>query len=201
MKALIEEKLNKGIDYDTYRTEVEKLVDAGKTSGPVQNEALAQHTKMGFQRMKKWEKITKISEETTNNLKSVKGNYSWLVIGEAWCGDVGQNIVALNKMAKEADIDLKMVFRDENLDLMDKFLTNGGRSIPKMLVVDNNSKEVVGEWGPRPKHIQNWFVEEKQKPGFDKNSTMEQVHLWYAKNKHEELQNEVVEMMQSIETK
>lgn len=200
MKELIEDKLNKGLDYDTYRTHVETLVNEGKTSGPVQSEALAEHTKMGFQRMKKWEKIAKISDQTVDSLKNLKGNYSWLVIGEAWCGDVGQNIVALNKMAKSANIDLKLVYRDENLDLMDKFLTNGGRSIPKMLVVNNQTKDVVGEWGPRPAHIQNWFMDEKQKEDFDKNKTMEQVHLWYAKNKHEEIQREITELMSSVES-
>ncbi|MGB0404161.1 MAG: thioredoxin family protein [Salibacteraceae bacterium] len=198
MKELLKEKIAAGIGYDQFRAELEQFVEAGKTSGPNQSEALSQHTKMNFQRLKKWEKITRISEGTNKSLTAKKSNTTWLMIGEAWCGDVGQNIVPINEMAKLAGAELKFVYRDENLDLMDHFLTNGGRSIPKVIIVDDDSMEVIAEWGPRPQEIQNWFLSEKSKLEFDKSSVMEKVHLWYAKNKHEAIQKEFIEMTTSI---
>lgn len=198
MRDLLKEKIVLGISYDEFRNQLVKLVDEKKTSGPNQSEALAEHTKMNFQRLKKWEKITRISEETIKALTTEKLNHTWLMIGEAWCGDVGQNIVPINQMAEIAGVDLKFVFRDENLELMDHFLTNGGRSIPKVIIIDNDSLEIVAEWGPRPQEIQDWFLNEKVKPGFDKNEAMEHIHLWYAKNKHNAIQKEFMSMVTSI---
>ena len=103
-------------------------------------------------------------------------------------------------MAEQAGIQLRLVFRDENLDLIDQYLTNGGRSIPKLLVIDNQTFKVEAEWGPRPAYIQNWFVEQKEKPGFDKSTSMENIHLWYAKNRQREIQNEIVAIMQQLDS-
>ena len=68
MKDLIEKSLEKSISYDEYRTKVEDLVKQGKTSGPNQSEELSHHTKMGLQRMKKWEKITPNTISLERNL-------------------------------------------------------------------------------------------------------------------------------------
>lgn len=196
---LVEEGLSNGMTYEEYFSLAETLVEENSTTGPNKSDELAKHTKMGFQRMKKWEKISKISEETSLSLSKIRGAYAWLIIVESWCGDVGQNIVALKRMADLAGIEIRLVLRDENLELMDQFLTNGGRAIPKLIVFDKNNKRIAGEWGPRPAFIQNWFYEEKSKEDFNKVEALEYIHLWYAKNKQQEIQQEIVSLMSAAE--
>lgn len=199
MKGLIQNKWEEAMSYETYIDLLNQLVAAGKTTGENQSEAMVGHTKMGLKRINKWQKITKLSEDTVDGFKHLKGNYGWLLIAEAWCGDVGQNIATLKAMADEKGIELKVVLRDENLDLMDLFLTNGGRSIPKLVVFDRDTYEVKADWGPRPDEIQDWFLAEKSKADFEYAKTSEQMHLWYAKNKQQALQTEIVKLMQKID--
>ena len=72
----------------------------------------------------------------------------WLVISEGWCGDAAQNMPVVEKIVDEMpNVEIRYVLRDENLELMDQYLTNGGRSIPKALFVDTETFEVLGRLG------------------------------------------------------
>lgn len=83
-----------------------------------------------------------------------------LVITEDWCGDAMMNNAVLRKIAEAAELEVHCVYRDENLELMDQYLTNGGRSIPKYIFLSEDG-EVLGHWGPRAAVVQQ-FVEEKR---------------------------------------
>ena len=114
-------------------------------------------------RMKRLDKTIKISEETIQEFQKVKQPQTWLVLTEGWCGDAAQNLPILDKIASDtANIDLKIVLRDENLDLMDLFLTNGGRSIPKLIALDKDNN-VLDFWGPRPTIATKMVADYKEK--------------------------------------
>lgn len=196
---MIREKVRNGLGYDEYKELVEELLSQNKTTGQNQSEAYVDYTKMAFQRIKKWEKTTKLQDSTVSFLENLKGEYIWLMIAEAWCGDVGQNLAPFHLMAQVADIELKLVLRDENLDLMDQFLTNGGRSIPKVLVLDKHTHQVLGDWGPRPDFAQTRVMEAKDDPNISSHELHKEIHLWYALNKHHDLQSEVIELMTEVE--
>ena len=67
-------------------------------------------------------------------MRNVKENWIWLILTEAWCGDAAQNIPTIEKIARENDrIKTLYLLRDENLELMDKYLTGGARAIPKLI--------------------------------------------------------------------
>ena len=150
MKEIIENSLKKAISYTDYRVLVSNLLADGKSTGPEQSEALTNYSLLNDRRMKRLDKTIKISEETILEFQKVKEPQTWLVITEGWCGDAAQNIPVINKIAETTDkINLKVVLRDENLELMDLFLTNGGRSIPKLIALDKDNN-VIDSWGPRP---------------------------------------------------
>lgn len=195
MKELLENKWQQAMSFDQYAALMNRLVEEEKTTGPNQSAAMVQHTKMAAQRIKKWSKIFNLLEEDTDQLKGKAKGQNWLLITEAWCGDVGQNLIPLQKIANAAGAELKLILRDDNLDLMDKFLTNGGRSIPKLIVFEADSKEVLWDWGPRPQEIQKWFLGEKSKEAYSYEKTSEAMHLWYAKNKHQALLSEFKELL------
>ncbi|GIN73257.1 thioredoxin [Bacillus sp. J14TS2] len=84
-----------------------------------------------------------------------------IVITEDWCGDAMVNVPILLRLAENADMDVRMILRDQNLELMDQYLTNGtSRSIPIFIFIDQAGKEYA-VWGPRADSIQ-YFVEEQR---------------------------------------
>ncbi|AQQ52451.1 thioredoxin family protein [Planococcus lenghuensis] len=85
-----------------------------------------------------------------------------LAITEDWCGDAMMNNPILRKVAERADLEIRCVYRDQNLELMDRYLTNGGRSIPKYIILSSTG-EVLGTWGPRAPQIQEFVMTEKAK--------------------------------------
>jgi hypothetical protein len=137
MKQLIAKSLENAISYSEYRTLVHDLLTDGKSTGPVQSEALTNYSLLNDRRMKRLDKTIKISNQTKAVFKSITEKQTWLVLSEGWCGDAAQNLPVIHKLATEnKNITLKIILRDEYLAVMDLFLTNGGRSIPKVIVLD-----------------------------------------------------------------
>ena len=84
-----------------------------------------------------------------------------LGITEDWCGDAMLNNPILRRVAEAANIDVRVVYRDQTLDLMDRYLTNGGRSIPVYLLLDQEG-EVIAKWGPRAPKLQEYVMKLKK---------------------------------------
>ncbi|WP_432352966.1 thioredoxin family protein [Sporosarcina sp. A2] len=98
-------------------------------------------------------------DEFITYLKAAKPRI--LVITEDWCGDAMMNNPILRRIAEAADLDVRAVYRDEDKGLIDRHLTNGGRSIPIYLLLDANGA-VAAKWGPRAATIQKHVMELKQ---------------------------------------
>jgi hypothetical protein len=95
-------------------------------------------------------------DEFITLLKEKKPNI--LVITEDWCGDAMMNNPVFRRIAEAAELDVRAVYRDADTDLIDRHLTNGGRSIPIYLLLDDNGK-VEAKWGPRAATIQEYVLE------------------------------------------
>ena len=116
-----------------------------------------------------------------------------LGIVEDWCGDASNTIPVLARLGHEADcLDMKVIRRDEHPDVMDRYLTNGSRSVPIVIALDQQFNE-LGHWGPRPSEIQQWVMENKDKvPAQERYPT---VRRWYAKDKGVATLREVLGML------
>lgn len=78
-----------------------------------------------------------------------------IVLTEDWCGDAKLNNPVLLRLAEAANMEVRFVLRDQNLELMDQYLTNGtSRAIPIFIFIDQEGNE-VGVWGPRAPEMQN----------------------------------------------
>ena len=195
MKKFIENSLEKAISYSEYRTLVKGLLDEGKSTGPNQSEDLLNYSLLNDKRMKRLDKTMKLSEITQTKLAEIKEAQTWLVITEGWCGDAAQNLPVINKLAEENDnIQLKVVLRDENVELMDNFLTNGGRAIPKLIALDNDN-EVLGTWGPRPDVATKMVADYKAANGSLDAEFKKDLQVWYNKNKGENVQENLVSLL------
>ena len=197
MDPTIVRGMAEGLDYQAYRTLVDELVAAGKTTGPNQSEAMVGYTKMNAVRMKRLDKTTRILPETTTLLQQLKTRQTWLVITEAWCGDAAQIIPVVEKMAEESEfVQVKYVFRDERPDLMDLFLTNGSRSIPIVVVIEEETQTVIGVWGPRPSEMQERVLARKNDPNAAPYSEFViELQKWYRTDRTRSIQEEFGEVL------
>ena len=198
MKKIIENSLQTAISYTGYRSLVRNLLIKGKSTSSEQSEDLTNYSRLNDRRMKRLDKTIKISEETIQEFQKVKQPQTWLVLTEGWCGDAAQNLPILNKIASDtANIDLKIVLRDENLDLMDLFLTNGGRNIPKLIALDKDNN-VLDLWGPRPTVATKMVIDYKEKNGALDPQFKQDLQVWYNKDKGKSIQEDFVNLVAKL---
>jgi hypothetical protein len=197
MKDIIQESLKNTYTYLEYKNLVKHLLAEGKSTGPNQSEALTNYSLLNDKRMKRLDKTIKLTETTQLEIAKVTQPQTWLVITEGWCGDAAQNLPVIDKMASlNSNIELKLVLRDENLALMDLFLTNGGRSIPKLIILDKDVN-VMNTWGPRPKVATKMVADYKAEHGALDAAFKQDLQVWYNKDKGQSTQNDFVEMIQN----
>lgn len=182
MKALLENSINKAMDYAQYNLLFKQLVEEERTTGEP-SQMKVDYTKLNFSRTKRLDKTAKIPEEALEVFKSIANKQTWLVITEPWCGDAAQTLPFLNKIAQESEnIELKIVLRDENPELMDKFLTNGSQSIPIVIMIDEDL-EVLKAFGPRSKAATKLVTDYKTEHGVIDDAFKEIIQVWYNKDK------------------
>lgn len=184
--------ISKSYTYESYREMVGRRLKESKTTGENHSEAMLHHTNMNVHRMNRHDKRTGLNDEIVQKLKSVDKKWIWLMLTEAWSGDSAQSIPIINKMAEVNDnIELRLILRDENLDVMDQFLHNGrSRSIPKMFCLDAESLEVIGEWGPRTQIAQEIFNSLSNSPEMASQEVAEHLHKWYSDDNGVTIQRE-----------
>jgi hypothetical protein len=195
IKKNIEEALKKAISYTSYRKLISDLIASGKSSGPIQSEELLNYSKLNDRRMTRLDKTIQLSQETLLGLKKIDKPITCLVLTEGWCGDAAQTLPVISKIADESDlITLKIIFRDEHEQLMSQFLTNGGKSIPKLLVLNSQNK-VLNTWGPRPNTATKMVQDYKNKYGQLDAAFKQQLQVWYNKDKGVNIQEDMLGLL------
>lgn len=184
IKNILKVSLNNSMSYPAYRTLMSDLVKTQSTTGLDKSEEMVGYTILNEQRMKRWDKTLKVSVDAQEKIATFKGDVTWLVLTESWCGDAAHVIPVINKVAEfHPNIDLKLVLRDENDALMQQFLTNGGKSVPKLIMIDNISGEVLDTFGPRPKGATALVEDYKAEHGMLHPEFKEILQGWYNKDK------------------
>jgi hypothetical protein len=180
--------------YSEYKALAEEQVNEGMTVSP----HLLDYTKLNLQRMKRLDKTIELRPEVTSVLEKLSRNLIWIVITEGWCGDAAQNVPVLAKIAEAAagKIKLEFALRDQNLELMDLYLTNGGRSIPKLICFDAETQTEAGTWGPRPATAQELFMRLKNE-GIPKEEFITAIHNWYTSDKTQSMQLELANLIEN----
>lgn len=200
MKTKIIEGFYNGVSYLDYRKQVSDLLANGKSTGNEQTEDLLHYSKLNETRMNRLDKTIQVDDATIKKLNSLQEEYIWLVLSEGWCGDAAQITPILNKMvATTSKIELKLVFRDENEALMNLFLTNGSKSIPKVIIIEKESMMVKGSWGPRPEGATNLIKSYKAQYGVVDETAKTELQMWYLHDKGLSTMNELSNLMVHLE--
>jgi thioredoxin-like negative regulator of GroEL len=156
----------------------------------------AQYLPLNWQRMNRVEKNFHFNTDLQQALQQLYHRTYWLVLTEHWCGDAAQIIPVLNEIAKASNgkISMRLVYRDQNPQLMDAHLTGNSRSIPKVIQLDTHFN-VNGIWGPRPNEAQKLVLTLRSNPA-TANAYAEALHKWYAIDKQQSIQKELLKLVQ-----
>lgn len=191
-----EHHLESGMSYLEYRERIDSLLAEGKTTGNnPSNEAAVAITKLNVQRMRRLDKTTKLQLELVTQAEKVDRPWVWVILTEGWCGDSAQSIPVIAKISElNSNIRLIMISRDEHPALMDAYLTDGKRSIPKLVCLTSDLKE-LGTWGSRPDPAKQILQKYKEKYGEQfrdhYNEFTEELHLWYGRDRTQTIQAEL----------
>jgi len=184
--------------YPEFLNHLEQYVaDTNPLSLPDEEKKHYDFTKLNMQRMRRVAKTYTPSEEMSSVISKIKGNQTWVFITEGWCGDSAQTLPAIAKItAANSSVSLVIIERDDNLEVMNNYLTNGTKSIPILVVFDEQQKELF-KWGPRPTEARELIARLKSE-GMEHDAFIEQLHLWYAKNKSRSLEAELLALLKQI---
>lgn len=196
MKTSVLQNITRSYNYTDYKNLVIKYAEEQMASGEQLPERIAA-TLMNAQRIKRIDKQCVINYNLHTILSQINRKLKWIVISESWCGDGAQCIPVIAKMAElNENIKLEFVFRDEYPDLIDSFLTNGSRSIPKLICMDEQNDTIKFIWGPRPKAIQDKVSELKtSNQEITHDELVKNIHLWYAQDKTKSIQSEFIDLL------
>ena len=196
MKEIIENSLHKSMSYDTYVDLVKNLAQTNGTTGNEKTENLIEYTKLNDRRIKRWHKTLKIDDFTKAQLKKFNKKITWLVLTESWCGDAAHVMPVMQKVAEiNPNIAIKVVLRDENEALMNNFLTNGGKAIPKLIMIDDASGDVINTFGPRPSEATKMVNQYKETHGQLTPEFKEDLQRWYNKDKGQTAVKDLVALL------
>ena len=196
MNSILNNSIAKSKSYQEYRNFIAQLAQNGQTSGGNPTPDYVNYTKLNESRMHRLDKTLQVVEDVKLVLENLTKEYIWLVLAESWCGDAAQVLPVINKMAEVSDkIDLRIVLRDENEDLMNLFLTDGTKSIPKLIIIDKETGAVVGDFGPRPIPAKQLILDYKATHGVVDEVAKIELQKWYLTNKGIAIQQEIIALL------
>jgi len=186
------EFLSNSLSYQAYRNIIDALLSEGRTTGNNQDAVMIDNTRLNVARMNRIFKTTVINEEIKG---LIKNKQHWVLIAEGWCGDAANSVPVIARMSELSDnVELHIIIRDENPDVMNEYLTNGAKSIPILIVLDEQYNELF-VWGPRPSDLQKEVIEFKMRESFDIEELKRNVQMWYLNDKTSSTQKEIIELL------
>jgi hypothetical protein len=189
---------NGAYTYSEYMHLMETVVLENRTTGAKQSETLSHYTKLNLARMHRLNRNATIHDLLRAAVDQIDFPQTWYILTEAWCGDAAQILPAIVAASLSNPlITVRLLLRDENSELMDAYLTNGGRSIPKLIAVDDDFNELF-TWGPRPAGAQALLLEYKANPMKSYSEFSEDIQRWYIADKTESLQIELQALLEAV---
>lgn len=187
--------MDRAMSYEVYDKLINDLLEEGKSTGEKQTPKRTEISRLNAHRMARVHKTVKLSDDVIAAAKAARPQF-WMVLTEGWCGDSAHAIPVMDLIAKasEGRIQLGLLLRDDNLDIMDQYLVNGGRSIPRLVAFDAESGEELGTWGPRPAPVQQMMTDFKANPDDSRDIQIEMQH-WYNADRSRTMQAEMAALI------
>jgi hypothetical protein len=149
-----------------------------------------------------WDRQAHVHEEYTPSddlrdaVEGIDEPQLWMVLTEPWCGDSAFLLPVIAEAAQSNDaVTLRILLRDDNLDVMDQYLTDGSRSIPKLVAFSDDGEELF-TWGPRPEGARQRFAELKEAYD-DKMEMVRELVAYYEEGHWREADQELAAALQA----
>lgn len=187
------------MNFEEYKSYFEQIVstEPSKQAAPYDNPDYMDYTKLNWSRMNRWFKTGKLSDALRETIASIDQPQQWIVITEPWCGDAAHNIPFIEMMANlNPQIRVTYVLRDTEPFLINQYLTNGTKSIPKLIIRDAQGKDLA-TWGPRPENCQQMYAELTQEKA-DFEEVKVAIQSWYNTNKGVDIQEEINALLKQV---
>ncbi len=183
---------------DDYNQLFDDILSGAYEQAPYDQEAYLHYVKLNKSRTARWNKQGEIGPELRKVLESIDSPQKWVLITEPWCGDAANSVPFIAKMAKTNPlIELEIQLRDSAGSEIDDYLTNGGKSIPKLVVRDGAGKDLF-TWGPRPTEAQEMAMNHKTQTDRSKDEKYGELLQWYRQNNGQTIQNEIMNRLQRV---
>lgn len=180
--------------WNEYTSLFEKILNLDYSDAPYDNPEYVNYVKMNQSRSNRWLKADVLNEELVKKIEAIDSPQEWIMITEPWCGDAAHNVPVIAMLSeKNPLIDFKIELRDNGANMIDSYLTNGGKSIPKLIVRDKDGKDHF-TWGPRPEACQQIYYDFKKTdlPVLEKHK---RIQTWYSKDKCASVQEELLALL------
>lgn len=178
------------MNFHQYIEHFEGIINSESPQAPYDDPHYMDYAKLNWSRTNRWLKNGILTDETKNALKNISGKQKWVLISEPWCGDAAHSVPFIGLIAQECDnIELEIQLRDSNSEI-DNYLTNGGKSIPILIIRDANNKDIT-VWGPRPANFQADFLRLKES-GVPMDDIKAELQKWYNADKGQTIQREII---------
>lgn len=188
-----------GMTYAEYHVLVKKHAETFTSTGHNPPESYAEYTVLNHRRMKRWDKVFKLTDEQKAVLENLKTEYNFTVITESWCGDAPPSVAVMNSIAQAcAKIDLRVILRDDHPEIMDAVAVNGIHSIPKLIIQEKETGKIVTIWGSRPAILQQMFEDFKAEHGNITAEFREEIQQWYNKDKGKTIAAELIDILSAF---
>lgn len=182
------------ITWEDYVSRFETLLKSSTPENPYDNKDYFNYLKLNNSRQKRWLKTAHINSELEEKIKAIDQPLTWIVITEPWCGDAAHTIPYI-KLAADLNplIKLRFMWRDQPPYLIESYLTNGGKSVPKLIVRDEENRDIFN-WGPRPEPCQRIYMDLKAKNA-DFETQKITLQEWYNRDKGATFQQELLDIL------
>lgn len=177
--------------FQEYLDYFEQILASPEDFDPYGDDEYLHYAKLNWSRMNRWLKRFEPNDAIKSLIASMTEPQHWIVITEPWCGDAAHSVAQLYQIVKNnPNIDFEIQLRDKEPFLIEDYLTDGSKSIPKLIIRNDVGHDKM-IWGPRPKGLQDLFMQMKQE-GRPFEEIKELTQKWYNDDKGAELQQELL---------
>jgi len=184
--------------FNAYQQLFAAIFENPNPQAPYDNPAYLEYTKLNWARQQRWLKTAVLDEELVQTIRQMNTPQHWVVITEPWCGDAA-HIVPFLHLVSELNplISIDYQLRDSEPFLINSYLTNGSKAIPKFIVRDAEGKD-LSVWGPRPAACQQLYNTLKEEKA-DAERLKTELQKWYNADKGQTLQAELKALLKALQ--
>ncbi len=178
-----------------YEDQFKAIIDGENRHSPYDSEDYVDYVKLNSSRIRRWTIRGEILPELESRIKKISESQIWILITEPWCGDAAQSQPFIVKLAElNPNIELVIQNRDSPESEIEKYLTDGSRSIPRLIIRDAKGKDLF-DWGPRPREAQEMVMRHKLQPEVSSEKKQLDLHTWYVRDAGQSLQLELLRLI------